>query len=72
MDGSTALTDPDGALTDPDAYIAMQFASTALSNPAIRSPILMVHSLGLMVFRHRDSCLSLLIIHRCGGFFFVV
>ena len=37
MDGSTALTDPDGALTDPDAYIAMQFASTALSNPAMRS-----------------------------------
>ena len=26
MDGSTALT-------DPDAYIAMQFASTALSKP---------------------------------------
>ena len=33
MDGSTALT-------DPDVYIAMQFASTALSNPAMRSAIL--------------------------------
>ena len=33
LDGSTALT-------DPDAYIAMQFASTALSNPAIRSATL--------------------------------
>ena len=40
MDGSTALTDPDGALTDPDVYIAMQFASTAISNPAMRSAIL--------------------------------
>ena len=41
MDGSTALT-------DPDAYIAMQFASTALSNPAMHSAILLVRSLGLM------------------------